>query len=124
MRVSLDWETPDDYDLEVYRKQADGELVQVGSSGNLPAEKEFVEIYDAAAGTYVLRVINYASASPTYTLEAALVEETVTGTYVVPGKTERWTLTCEKGGTVLDTLKVVVDRGEVARVDLSACRKR
>ena len=123
-RITLDWPTPDDWDLEVYRKTSDGKLQKVGTSGAFVGEKEMVELQNYQAGDYVLRAINYASASPTYTLEAALVEETVTGTYVVPGKTERWTLTCEKGGTVLDTLKVVVDRGEVARVDLSACRKR
>ena len=44
--VTLDWPTPDDLDLEVYRKNADGSLTQVSSSGNIPGEKESLEIAD------------------------------------------------------------------------------
>ena len=119
MRVSLDWATPDDYDLEVYRKQG-GELVQVGSSGNLPSQKEFAEIYDAEAGTYVLRVINYASVSPTYTLTTDL-HETVTRR--TPGKRESYTMTCEKNGKVLQRGTVFIERGQSKRLDLAQCRR-
>ncbi len=42
MKVDLDWPTPDYLDLEVYRKKADGSLTLVGSSDNLPGEKESV----------------------------------------------------------------------------------
>jgi hypothetical protein len=121
--ISLDWPTPDDYDLEVYRKDGD-KLVKVGTSGNLPGEKELVELTSFEPGDYVLRVINYASASPTYTLKATLMEEKVIDTEVIPGKVERWTLTCEKGGKVLQTVQVRVDRGEVKPVDLGACRNK
>jgi hypothetical protein len=123
LRVSLDWVTPDDYDLEVYRKVGD-ELVKVGSSGGFVGEKEQVELTSFEAGDYVLRVINFASVSPTYTLTAALLQEKVVDTEVVPGKVERWTLTCEKGGKVLQTLQVRVDRGDLARVDLGACARK
>lgn len=40
MQVDLDWPTPDDLDLEVYRKNADGSLTEVGSSGNFVGDKE------------------------------------------------------------------------------------
>ncbi len=40
LQVDLDWPTPDDLDLEVYKKNADGSLTQVGSSGNFVGEKE------------------------------------------------------------------------------------
>ena len=72
----------------------------------------------------MLRVINFASVSPTYTLKVALLKEKVVGTEVVPGKVERWTLTCEKNGKVLQTVKVLVDRGELVRVNLGACSRK
>ena len=56
LEIDLDWPTPDDLDLEVYRKNADGSLTPVGSSGNAVAEKERVLLQDPAQGTYVLRV--------------------------------------------------------------------
>ena len=123
LRISLDWPTPDDYDLEVYRKDGD-KLVKVGTSGNFVGEKEQVEMTSFLAGDYVLRVINFASVSPTYTLTAALLHEKVVDTEVIPGKVERWTLTCEKDGKVLQTVKVRVDRGETAPVDLGVCRQK
>ena len=122
--VDLDWPTPDDFDLEVYRKRSDGSLQQVATSGNAPGEKERVEIATPAPGTYVLRVVNFASASPSYTLKAALLNEKVISSQTIPGEIERWTLTCEKKGKVLQRLKVRVDRGDLARVDLSECRRR
>ena len=68
LKVDLDWPSPDDLDLEVYKKNADGSLTQVGSSGNSVGEKESAEIAAPAPGNYVLRVINFASTTPTYTL--------------------------------------------------------
>ncbi|MFZ5849579.1 MAG: M14 family zinc carboxypeptidase [Actinomycetota bacterium] len=121
LKVELDWPLPDDFDLEVYRKSAGGELKQVGTSGNMPGEKEVVEIADPEPGDYVLRVINYAAASPSYTLKASVLEEKVTGVKVVPGKVERYTLTCERNGKVLQSTKVAVDRGGKVRVNLSRC---
>ncbi len=44
LRTTLDWPTPDDLDLEVYRKTSDGKLKEVGSSGNFVGEKEPVDI--------------------------------------------------------------------------------
>jgi len=119
-QISLDWPTPDDLDLEVYKQGADGALTLEGSSGNLPGEKEQVLLTEPTAGTYVLRVINYASVSPTYTLTAETFDTDVLTT---PGLVEAWTLTCEVGGQVLQRLAVVVDRGRQAKVDLRPCER-
>ncbi len=120
LRVSLDWATPDDMDLEVYRRKADGSLTQVGSSGNLPGEKEQVEVTDARAGTYVLRVVNYASLSPGYTLRAGLYDTVVRRT---AGKREAYVMTCEKKGRVLQRGKVYIGRGGQKTLDLRECRR-
>jgi len=124
LQVDLDWPLPDDLDLEVYKKAADGSLTQVGTSGNAPGEKERVEIAAPAPGDYVLRVINFAAASPTYTLKATLFDSTVVSSEEVPGLIENWTLTCEKGGKVLEQVPVIIDRGEQAKLDLSSCIKK
>ncbi len=124
LEVALDWPTPDDLDLEVYRKNADGTLTQVGTSGNAPGEKEKAEIAAPAPGDYVLRVINYASVAPSYTLAATLFDSTTVSSETVPGLIESWTLTCEKAGKVLQSVPVVVDRGQQAKVDLSTCARR
>ena len=124
LKVDLDWPTPDDLDLEVYRKNADGSLSEVASSGNIPGEKESAEVAAPAPGTYVLRVVNYASVAPTYDLTATLFDSTVVDSTEVPGLIEAWTMTCEKNGQVLQTVPVVVDRGEQVKVDLSQCASR
>ena len=118
--IALDWPTPDDLDLEVYRKDGD-ELVEVASSGNFVGSKEATQVADPEPATYVLRVINFASASPTYTLTAGLFDAVTKRT---EGKREAYTLTCEKGGKVLQETKVFIDRGQSKTVDLKACRKR
>jgi hypothetical protein len=124
MQVDLDWPTPDDLDLEVYRKNADGSLTEVGGSGNTVGEKEQTQIAAPAPGDYVLRVINFASVAPSYTLTATLFDSTLISSDEVPGLIEAWTLTCEKDGRVLQRVPVVIDRGQHVRVDLSECAKR
>ena len=124
LKVELDWPTPDDLDLEVYRKGADGSLTQVGTSGNAPGEKESAEIAAPAPGSYVLRVINYASVAPSYSLKATLFDSRTVESTEVPGLIESWTLTCEKDGQVLQKLPVVVDRGQQVKADLSSCTRR
>jgi hypothetical protein len=122
MEVSLDWPTPDDYDLEVYVKNADGSLTQVASSGAFVGEKETATIDAPAAGTYVLRVINFASVSPTWTMTASLYD--TTSETVGEGLVENWTLTCERpDGTVLQTVPVVVERGQLTKPNLATCRE-
>ena len=93
----------------------------MGSSGNAVGEKERVLLRDPAQGTYVLRVINFASATPSWTLTAALFEAE---TSTVPGLVENWTLTCERDGRVVQRVPVVIDRGQQLRVDLTACGRR
>ena len=124
MRIDLDWGTPDDLDLEVYRKAADGTLTEVASSGNAPGEKESTQVAAPAPGDYVLRVINFASVSPTYDLKASLFNSRVVDSHEVPGLIENWTLTCEKDGRALETVPVIVDRGGQAKVNLSECSKK
>ena len=120
MRIELDWALPDDLDLEVYKRTADG-LTEVASSGNAPPDKEMAEVTNAEAGTYVLRVINYSSVSPTYTLSTALFRASVVST---PDARERYTLTCEVGGKVLQRRSIFIDRGQVKNLNLKKCIRR
>jgi hypothetical protein len=122
--VALDWPTPDDFDLEVYRKGTDGSLTQVATSGNSPGEKEAVKIAAPTPGDYVLRVVNFASVAPSYTLTATLFDSRTVESRQVPGLIENWTLTCEKDGRVLQSVPVVVERGQQAKADLSTCTRR
>ncbi|WP_323793702.1 M14 family zinc carboxypeptidase [Nocardioides sp.] len=123
LQIDLDWPTPDDMDLEVYRRNADGTLTQVGSSGNFVNEKERAEIAAPEQGDYVLRVINFASTAPTYTVTATLFDSTLVSSEQAPGLIENWTLTCEKDGRVLQTESVVVNRGQEVKVDLKECKR-
>ncbi|NYG54546.1 M14 family zinc carboxypeptidase [Nocardioides perillae] len=120
LKVDLTWATPDDLDLEIYRKTASGELEEVGGSGNAPATVESAQIVDAAPGTYVLRVVNYASVTPTYDLTAALFDSVTKRT---KGKVERYTLTCSRGGKVLGRTSVLIDRGQTKALNLATCRR-
>lgn len=117
--ITLDWPTPDDFDLTVFRKKGE-ELVEVGSSGNLPGAKEEVQLVNAPKGTYVLRVLNYASVSPSYTLQMDQFDAVTKRT---KGTKESYTLTCEVGGKVQSKKKIFIDRGQVKKMDLRrACR--
>ena len=119
LRVDLTWPTPDDLDLAVYLKKGD-ELVEMGTSGNLPGSGEAVEIPDAPAGTYVIEVINYASVTPSYTVE---VGQFSAKSSKVKGIKERYVLTCEVDGKVESKKNLYIDRGQVKKLDLRrACR--
>ncbi len=123
LQVELDWPTPDDYDLEVYYKEADGTLTEVASSGNFVGEKELATLDAPKPGTYVLRAINFASISPTWTMTAGLYD--TTDTTIGDGLVENWTLTCERAdGSVVDTQPLVVDRGQQVKPNLAACRSK
>ena len=124
LKVNLDWPTPDDLDLEVYYRNPDGSLILVGSSGEFVLSKEEAVIEIPEAGTYVLRALNFASVTPSFTITAGVYgtagEETFGGNIV-----ESYTLTCERpDGTVLQTAKVTVDRGRTSRLDLKECSRR
>jgi hypothetical protein len=119
MRIDLTWPTPDDLDLAVYLKKGD-ELVEMGTSGNLPGSGEAVEIPDAPAGTYVIEVINYASVTPTYTVE---VGQFSAKSSKVKGTKESYVLTCEVDGKVESKKNLYIARGQVKKLDLRrACR--
>jgi hypothetical protein len=124
LKVNLDWPTPDDLDLEVYYRNPDGRLILVGSSGEFVLSKEQALIELPEPGTYVLRALNFASATPSFTLTAGLygsAGEDVFGGGIV----ESYTLTCERpDGTVLQTAPVTVDRGRSLRLDLKDCSRR
>ncbi|WP_258564556.1 M14 family metallopeptidase [Streptomyces himalayensis] len=121
LEVKLDWATPDDLDLYVLRKNADGSLSQVGSSTGSVGEKERVLLDDPEQGTYVLRVENWASVAPSWTLTASLYDATADE---VGGVIENWTLSCEKDGKVLEQVPVVVDRGQRVKADLKTCAQK
>ena len=124
LKVNLDWPTPDDLDLVVYYVQPDGSLLEVGSSGEFVLVKEEALVELPEPGRYVLRAVNFASVTTTFTMTAgvyATVGEDVTGGGVV----ESYKLTCERpDGTVLQTMWVAVDRGKTKKVTLSECSRR
>jgi len=121
LEVKLDWPTPDDMDLYVFRKEADGSLTEVASSAGFIGEKERALVQDPQPGTYVLRVENFASVTPQWTLTASLFNTTEE---TLPGLVESYRLTCEKRGDVLQRTEVIVDRGQAVKVDLSRCIRR
>jgi hypothetical protein len=111
LRIGLDWATPDDIDLYVYRKDG-ATLTPVGSSTSSLGEKENVVIDNATAGTYVVRVVNY-TAVPGNPYTLTFDEYTVGADIITAGHTEAWTMTLEApDGTVLDTRDVTVLRGQ------------
>ncbi|MBW3577684.1 MAG: zinc carboxypeptidase [Actinobacteria bacterium] len=112
LEVKLDWPTPDDMDLYVFRGTTDG-LEQVGSSTSF-LDKERVLVSDAEGGDYVIRVVNYASVSPSYTVTVSHFE---THTKSTPSLIEAYTLSCEIDGEVVHRTTVVIDRSEQAKVD-------
>ena len=73
------------------------------------------------AGNYVIRVVNYASVTTTFTVTAGLygiAGEDVSGGGIV----ESYTLTCERpNGTVLETTRAIVDRGGTRKLNLNEC---
>lgn len=120
--VDLSWDTPDDLDLEVYRKVG-RDLTLVDSSGNPPPMSESVSIEDPEAGEYVLRVINYQSVATAFHLSAATFRMAVTDVHPALVPFETWTMTCETpGGVVLQTTNVLVSRGDRVVIDLAPCR--
>jgi hypothetical protein len=111
-RIRIEWGTPaSDYDLKVLR---DGEVV--GTSGQGTTNFEEVRLTDPA-GSYVVRVINYAAAEPW--------SGSVTFGGGAPNE-ETWTLSCERPeGTVRSARQVFVERGGRRSLDLRGdCRIR
>jgi hypothetical protein len=110
VKVSLTATLPEDYDIEVFRKAADGSLTSVGTSGNPPGSPEQVVLDHPAAGDYVVRVAYFAAATGGYTVS---VVRAVATRRVTDGHPEAYTLTCEDAaGTELERHDVIVGRGQ------------
>jgi hypothetical protein len=108
LSLELTGENPaDDYDLELYRRLG-GELVEVGSSGNV-ANPELILLDDPPVGEYVLRVVNFLAAGP-WTVEAKWLP--AGPDEITPGRVEAWVLTCDRPDGVTVSRKVVIGRGE------------
>jgi Zinc carboxypeptidase len=111
-RIRIEWGTPaSDYDLKVLE---DGEVVATSGQGTTNFEETTLT---DPAGSYVVRVINYAAAEPwtgSVTFAAGAPNE------------ETWTLSCEQPeGTVRSARQVFVERGERRALDLRRdCRIR
>ena len=69
----------------------------------------------------MIRVINFASVTPTYTATASLFDATE---QVTAPLVEAYTLTCEIDGVVRQTLPVVVDRGQQVGPGVAGMRVR
>jgi hypothetical protein len=116
VKVDVSWDTPEDYDIEVFRKNADGSLTSMGTSGNNPGTPEQVILTGdkATPGTYVLRVTNFAAAVGTWTAKVGRYRTTKT---VTTGSPEPYTMTCEVGGQVVRSTQVFIGRGQTLSVD-------
>jgi len=122
LRIGLDWATPDDLDLYVYRKDGD-KLTSVGSSAGSFGDKENVVVDHATPGTYVVRVVNY-TAVPGNPYTVTFDQYQVGGDVITAGHTEAWTMTCESpDGNVLESRDVTVLRGEAVTENF-ACGAR
>jgi hypothetical protein len=120
VKIHVEWGTPEDYDLEVYRKNADGSIPDkpIATSGHNPGTPEEVVLQgdQISAATYVVRVVNFAAVSGTWTATVGLYDTTET---VTTGHPEPYTMTCAVNGAVVQTRQVYIARGE--RLDLDAC---
>jgi hypothetical protein len=105
--------------LLAQRQNPDGSLTEVASSTNSIVDKERALVQTPEPGTYVLRVENYLSISPSWTMVASLFDQSVVTTQGLIGA---WTLSCERDGTVLEQVAVVVDRGAQAKAPFTRCR--
>jgi hypothetical protein len=117
--ASLEWDGPaDDYDLALYRREADGSLTSVRTSGNPGALPESLTLEgdDMKPGEYVLRITNYLAVDQNWRAEVEHYQ-------LIPPQKEAWTLTCEDAaGRVRETRPVVIDRGETQSLKLK-CRR-
>ena len=99
-----------DLDAYLYRQFEDGTRQMVGSSAGATADEAAIA-ENLEPGLYVLRVVNWLSPDFLYTGNFAVYGP---GPVIHrDGTKESWTLTCEQpDGTVVDTQKVTVDRGQ------------
>jgi hypothetical protein len=118
----IEWPTPaSDWDMKIYRADADGNATgdPVVTSGQGTTNFEQATVVDPA-GSYVVRVINWAAAEPW----SGTVTFAGPDPYQAPEET--WTLSCETPeGTTRSARQVFVARGERRTLDLRGdCRVR
>jgi hypothetical protein len=125
MVVSLEFDGPaDDYDFELFRREADGTLTEVGSSGQVSglSEQYTVEGDAMKPGDYVLRVKNYLALEQGWT--ATVERYKTSGETVIPPRKETWTLTCSDGaGAPLEKRNIYVERGKALSIRMKCRRK-
>jgi Zinc carboxypeptidase len=114
----IEWPTPaSDWDMKVYQADAGGNATgePVATSGQGTTNFEETGVNEPA-GSYVVRVINYAAVEPW--------SGEVTYAGPDPFGDETWTLFCEQPeGTIRSARQVFVDRGERRTLDLrNDCR--
>ncbi len=112
----------EDYNLELYKREADGKLTEVATSanGNANAQDESIDLADPADGDYVVRVVNYYGPKNDWSLKVDRYTKTTTTT---PGAIEKYTLSCEIGGNVVKSSEIYVDRGDIV-YNLAPCGKQ
>ncbi|MEX2197081.1 MAG: M14 family zinc carboxypeptidase [Thermoleophilaceae bacterium] len=116
LRIALTLTPPEDYDIEVFRKEEDGSLTPLGSSANLPGENEEVVVDAPQPGDYVVAVHYFAAATGLY--EVTVTRATVSRE-VTTGHKEAYELTCETpDGGVLERHSLVIDRGQSVALNL------
>ncbi|MEA2168155.1 MAG: hypothetical protein QOF76_1455 [Solirubrobacteraceae bacterium] len=117
VRVDVDISAGEDYDLTVYKKEANGDETAVGSSGNTPGADESVMIDEPVPGaTYIARVNYFAGGSGAYKV---IVTQVSVASKLTTGHKEAYTLSCEDpGGKVLESYQLVIDRGQKVTLNL------
>ena len=110
--VRLEWDSAStDWDLYVLNE--DDQVVAASAQGGTDFEQ--AALIDPAAGRYRAVLVNYeGGAADDWEAGQVLFQSPKPS---VPGRSEAWVLTCEKqGGVVASVRRVVVDRGETARL--------
>jgi hypothetical protein len=125
-RIVIDFQAAgatDDYDIELFRRNSDGSLESVDTSGELAGfpEQIVLEGSDLTPATYVVRVTNFIGRDRNWT--ASVTRYTSTPDTVIPGKREAWTLECLMGTKLLEQREVFVERGQTVALKLACGRK-
>jgi hypothetical protein len=115
----VDWpgEDGETVDWDVYVYDEEGEFVAQAAS---LANPEIARLVLPEAGEYTAYIENYQGGTEE-TDWTARVEFTPPPEEIVTGIKESWKLTCHRGGRMIGSREVIVDRGEVANLG-QACR--